>query len=485
MPSSMGPPSAKRRLPAPGASLCGLVVVALLACLTGSAFAASPGRIAGTVADLAGNALAGVAVGVDGAGNAAVTDAGGHYTLTDLTPGAYTVYFEPGPAYMPQNYGGTPYPPTWVHGPPPPYSGSTPVTVAEAATTGGVDAALADAQEITGTVTDTQGRPLSGVAVNVAGGGAGPLYSGDPSGVRTDAAGHYVLGQLEGGTYYLFFSAPGYVGQFYGGGQSYDAATAIPLYGGSNAEGIDAQLPLGGTIAGRVTDSVGHPLSSLVFAYLADGSVGGGTLTDAAGSYTIPDLASGPYRVDVHVDGLGDQWYGFPFGGGPTLNDVLEAKAPPGVGLVTVTAGATTAGVDYALPWPAFPAPPAAVPVGLAPSPSLPATDVPTTLPVSRAGAVDVPVRCAGPATCVGTASLSVATVATAASTGRSRAPQVTIGAARFRVASGRTAAVRVRLSRRGRALLRRAGGRLTAQLTVAGSGRASTATATGRLRSR
>jgi hypothetical protein len=85
------------------------------------------------------------------------------------------------------------------------------------------------------------------------------------------------------------------------------------------------------------------------------------------------------------------------------------------------------------------------------------------SLRASSSGIVSVPVRCAASTRCLGTVRLLSAG-------GRGATAAASLGSARFAIGAGKSKAVRVRLSRRGRAMLRRAS-RVRIRVAVASGG--------------
>jgi protocatechuate 3,4-dioxygenase beta subunit len=421
------------------------------------------GRISGRVTDTQGNSLAGayVALEDDPAGHSAQVGADGTYTISEVEPGAYKVHFVAPPGLFDQYYSGAAS-----------AAAAAPVTVTGGATTSGIDAQLQTGGVITGTVTDTQGHPLAGITAAVPNSAFGLLAG--PQRTTTDAAGHYRIDGLTTGTYHIAFAGGGYIEQYYGG-TSYDTAAPIDVSVGTTRTGIDARLEVGGTITGTLTDARGAPLQGSVFVDHLDGSTAGLAGTDAAGRYTVGNLASGSYIVVFTAPG--PQPLGLYYNGRTSLGTA---------DLVTVTAGATTSGIDGRLTSP-LPAP-ALGPLPIPPVASTSSLDrFHGTLAVSPTGAMAVPLRCAGPGECLGGASLSVTVKAATARRSRGTARRKTIATARFRLAAGAAAAVRLRLTAAGRSLLRAQRGRITATLTVATADRGgiATQTATAHLRSR
>jgi protocatechuate 3,4-dioxygenase beta subunit len=430
------------------------------------------GSISGTVTDTAGNPLAGVGVGLDGLGENATTDAAGHYTLTNLEPGIYPVWFQPpaGADYLHQNFGGTPVPRAAGDSLPYPTSGYTPVEVDAGATTTGIDGELETGGVISGTVIDEAGRPLAGISVNIATPASGPAFEWpvEAGAVKTEADGTYRIDRLAAGTYRVSFSGDGYDGQLYGDTQDYDAATPVAVPASTTITGIDARMRISGEITGTVSGLQGGLLGAIVTAYHLDGTVAGMTAT-STGAYTLANLPAGEYLV---------AFSGFGVPGASFYSDTPDGTAS----VVTVTSGRATSGIDGRPPSPT-PTVVAATAAAAAAASSSRLDGFHGTLGVSPTGRVTIRLRCTGPAACRGAASLSVTPTGRRVARRRAAAGAITIGTAKFRVAAGRTASVQMRVTTAGRVLLRRGGGRVTSRLTIAGPSGAATQQVVARLR--
>jgi hypothetical protein len=210
-----------------------------------------------------------------------------------------------------------------------------------------INAQLATGATISGTVTDSLGDPLSGVPVEA--------YDTDGNVVAGATTGHfngdYEIEGLPQGTYRIGFDqglgccslAGNYSPQFSGDKSTLAAAETVMVGPAGSASGVDAALPPGGRIAGRVTDTGGSSLDDInVEAIDAAGNVVAATQTFPDGTYWLSGLGSGSYRIQYAgafalAGPLVDTEY---FGGSATL---------AGAAGVSVTAGATTAGVDMEL----------------------------------------------------------------------------------------------------------------------------------------
>jgi 5-hydroxyisourate hydrolase-like protein (transthyretin family) len=265
------------------------------------------------------------------------TESDGTYDLGELAAGTYRVgFFEPWEyplSYLAQYYNDKTS-----------LAAADDITVTADSTTVGIDATLAAAGHITGTVH------------------AGPSYLGDMyvtawrsdgSGgwrgvnrVQTDGDGSYDIGGLTTGTYRVAFDHDPLDGpkifltQYYDNRQSFDAADDIAVTAGSTTSGIDATMAAGGHITGTVTDSGLTGLAGiLVAADRSDGSGGWATIAEArtttSGSYDLSALSTGTYRVqfDDLSWNYAAQYY----------NDKTSWDAADGI---AVTAGSTTPGID-------------------------------------------------------------------------------------------------------------------------------------------
>ena len=283
------------------------------------------GAISGHVTDAGtGGPAGGVQVVAYNSSNQVVAqttaDAGGAYTLTGLVTGSYDVEFEPvgSQPYLPQYYSGAAT-----------VSGATSVSVTDATTTSGIDAAMSTGSGIDGTVS-SGGQPAADVNVtvfNASGSTAGYGY--------TDAAGAYTVTGLTPGTYTVEFLPPTASGvnavpQYYNGKTTAASADAVTVAGGQFAT-VSTDLPTGGQITGAVTDASTHAgLAGVeVYAYSASGGYSGYAYTDANGNYTISSLATGTYQMSFN-----------PF------DNSHVGSGPSGV---SVTAGSTSSGINAAL----------------------------------------------------------------------------------------------------------------------------------------
>ncbi|HEU0132358.1 MAG TPA: carboxypeptidase regulatory-like domain-containing protein [Mycobacteriales bacterium] len=319
-----------------------LAAAVLLAALaTGAAPAyASGGSIAGTLTDATTGQPADMAcvqvwriVADEGWAEQVQTDhcttATGQYAFTGLQPGTYAVNAYGGFWQQQFAYGTTDL---WA-------ADRFTVTDGGAVT---VDLPIQPAGVIEGTVTDAvTGDPLNGVCVLAEGAGG----SGDAC---TDGDGYYHVNGLAPGGYTLWFSDSSgeHLGEFAHDAADRDAATPVTVLANESVQ-VDEDLARAGAITGTVTDAItGAPLDGICLTaaeYATGVGAAGYGCTDATGAYRLGGLPTGSFHVYAE-DGTGAH----PLTYHPATTDPAASVA------VAVTQGQDTAGVDVAMPRPAF-----------------------------------------------------------------------------------------------------------------------------------
>jgi len=166
--------------------------------------------------------------------------------------------------------------------------------------------AVAASGEIHGKVTDHLGEPIAGITVCAHG------FERSECDWNTDAEGKYSIGELPAGFYRVGFHVEGnpslnYVQQWYSGKAYAEEADPVQLAEGESKE-INAQLQTGGKIHGTVADQeTGLPIEGVeVCARLLafhDGEVGYCDRSDDAGEFTVKNLGTGQYRLELGTEG--------------------------------------------------------------------------------------------------------------------------------------------------------------------------------------
>jgi protocatechuate 3,4-dioxygenase beta subunit len=204
------------------------------------------GAISGSVTDGSGNPVSGAQVVVFGQGDtwvgthATSTTADGTYVIGDLRPvetgseNRYRVLFAP-PA-------GSGLASEWFDDAAS-RSLATDVTVSAGQTVGGIDAQLEETGAISGSVTDTNGNPVSGVRVSAY--APGDRWVGSYA-TSTASDGTYVIGTVRPADYRVLFAPPagsGLASEWFDDAASRSLASDVTVPPGQTAAGIDAQLP--------------------------------------------------------------------------------------------------------------------------------------------------------------------------------------------------------------------------------------------------
>jgi hypothetical protein len=194
-----------------------------------------------------------------------VTAQDGSYEMSNVAPGRVLVEFVPAcdeggpvPNLVPQWYDGQST-----------AQAANPVTVTAGKDTSGIDAVLQPGGTLSGVVTDTSGNPIAGVCplafANSGGGGLGGFVIVGPENEVTNRDGQYSLVALPTGTYTVEFEpgcespkASRFVSEEYGALGSFSGSSVVvSVVAGSTTAGIDASLPLAGSISGTVLQALG------------------------------------------------------------------------------------------------------------------------------------------------------------------------------------------------------------------------------------
>ncbi|MFZ4857789.1 MAG: carboxypeptidase regulatory-like domain-containing protein [Desulfuromonadaceae bacterium] len=290
------------------------------------------GTISGKVSNSAGSGIAGVylrayEVASSSNINYGSSQSDGSYTITGLPTGSYKLEF---------SGGSTGYISQW-------YNNKTSqaladaVTVTAGAATSDINATLILGGTITGKVSNTEGTGISGVSVQVY-----DATSGYPNSASSLSDGSYTIAGLLTGSYKLHFGGSGYLNQWYSSKTLQVLADTVSVTAGGATSGIDATLVLGSTIAGKVSDTAGTGLAG-VSVRVYDAVSGYPLYNNSAssqsdGSYTITGLPTGSYKLQFSRGSTGyiSHWYN-----DKTSQTLADA--------VTVTAGATTSGINATL----------------------------------------------------------------------------------------------------------------------------------------
>ncbi len=293
---------------------------------------AAGGQITGTVTDASTSAPVGnVEVDAYDSGGSLVassqTASDGTYTISGLPTGSYHVGFVAGGNYVSQFYNGKAT-----------LAAADPVSVTAGSTTSSINAALATGGQITGTVTDAStSTPVAAVFVQAYDSGGNLVGTG-----QTASDGTYTISGLPTGSYHVGFVAGGnYVSQFYNGKATLATADPVSVTAGSTTSSINAALAVSGSgqISGTVTDaSTSAPVENVeVEVYDSTGEVVSAVQTAPDGTYIVPGLATGTYKVGfVPTGNYLPQFYN---------GQAMLAAAEP----VSVTAGSTTSAINAAL----------------------------------------------------------------------------------------------------------------------------------------
>ena len=127
-----------------------------------------------------------------------------------------------------------------------------------------------------------------------------------------------------------------------------DEATPVAVNAGESATGIDFVLEPGGTISGWVRDANGDPITDEIHVAACDYNDDDRCWwsfdqSDVDGSFTIPGMAAGQYRV--HAYSFGDYWID------EFYNDTVDYDQATAV---SVTEGITTTDINFELAYRRF-----------------------------------------------------------------------------------------------------------------------------------
>jgi hypothetical protein len=301
------------------------------------------GRITGTVTSAATKAgLEGVYVCANVGreevfGRCAYTNSAGEYTIVGLAAGEYSLRFNPRSGnYLSQYYAAKSL-----------VSEANLVSVADDATTAGINAALAAGAQVTGKVTSAASKEaIKGIEVCAWPAGESEVGGGCAT---TSATGEYTIESLPTGKYAVRFAAPyestlNYLPQYYSAKSLFSEATPVSVTAGSMTSNIGAMMAVGGQISGKVTDTSSKAAIQSIqvcASVMGTGEGGGCTTTSETGEYTLRSLATGEYRVEFSA----------PYGSSlEYVEQYYNAKASSGeANPVSVTAGATVSGIDAAM----------------------------------------------------------------------------------------------------------------------------------------
>ncbi len=229
------------------------------------------------------------------------TDSSGNYTIDGLPAGSYMVdFYDSSGVYVSETYDDSLF-----------YlEGNTVVISSPGQSVTGIDASLATASSISGTITGPGGTPpLADIDVSA--------YIQDGSNwtwlgwAYTDVDGNYTISGLPSGNYLIEFYdlAELYAIEYYNDAQPW-AADEIALAPDTALLGIDASLSAAAHISGHVTGPAGTtPLEYIeAAAYIWSGSDWvylNWALTDSNGDYDVGALPPGVYQVDFYdYDGV-------------------------------------------------------------------------------------------------------------------------------------------------------------------------------------
>ena len=216
------------------------------------------------------------------------------------------------------------------------------IVLGSGATVEGIDAELTPGAAISGRITDGAGSPLNKAIAYAYMSGfrrAGAVYS--------DAEGDYVIDRLRTGNYAVLTRTPGGVGminEWYDDLPTFASAEPIGASSGATTSGIDAALDEKdwGLITGRVTDSVGDPISGLrVMAGDPVGLVVLSAWTNENGEYCLERLPAGDWKIFFNAASILSP---------PCVSEYYPDKLRLNEGeAISVVAGEETAGIDASL----------------------------------------------------------------------------------------------------------------------------------------
>ena len=158
----------------------------------------------------------------------------------------------------------------------------------------GIDVTMPTGVGISGTVTDTDGKPLAGINVDIWTASNGcPCYA-----TRSDSSGHYAV-RVSAGSYKIYVGDP--TGTYATG---CNASAHGPVAASWSSRTMPStitpcSMPHGVRIAGTVTDADGRPLAGInVVACVPGTCYGPPSITDGSGHYVIA-LLPGTYTVQL------------------------------------------------------------------------------------------------------------------------------------------------------------------------------------------
>jgi len=253
----------------------------------------NPGTITGTLTD-ANTALAISGATLSYSGGSTTTDSTGHYTLSNVTEGTYTL-----------TAAATGY-----------ASQSKAVTIGPGATVTQNFAMAPPPGTLAGTVTD------SGTAQPI----AGATVSAGTASATTNASGQYTL-SLPPGSYTATASASGYTSQ----------SAAVSVTAATTTTQNFALAPNPGTIIGTVTDGrTAAPLSGATVSYS-----GGTATTDSAGHYTLSNVVEGTYSLTGSATAYISKTASVTVGPGASVTQNFALTQPAGAIAGTVSEAGT------------------------------------------------------------------------------------------------------------------------------------------------
>ncbi len=219
----------------------------------------------------------------------------------------------------------------------PDLASADPISVAAHADLEGIEIRLGRGASISGTVTAEGLGPYGGACVDAY--RADGSWAGDDG--YADGNGAYSLDGLRGGSYRLQFYDCGGSSHAYtwsGDAPDFDSAAVVVVPDGGAVTGVDAQLPIGGSISGSITGPDGEELSMVcVGAVDASGWWIGGAWQNYS-AYQISGLHAGSVYVEQTDcwSSLAPEWY-------PDATHRLAGEPVP------VVAAQETPGIDAEL----------------------------------------------------------------------------------------------------------------------------------------